>query len=516
MSEALRIAIIDDNENDRALEKRELRRAFEDVEFVEVIDRAGFDQLLERERFDALITDFAFGWSNGLEVLKLAKDRYPDLPVIMFAATANEEIVAEAMKSGLDDYILKSPKRFARLPAAVRLAMNHAAVHAAQTIAEERLHATLIELREQREWLATTMRSIASGVIATDAEGRILIINPAAHKLTGWTSAQATGKDIAEVFHLLAETGDPVAEIPARLALRGDPTAADEHDYILVGRSGRRLFITDSAAAIRDESGKIQGSVTVFSDISDRKLMLRELARSNQELQQFTYAAAHDLREPVRTVRAFTELLERRHGDDLKEDGKKILSYIVSGARRMEEMVDGLFRYGQASHEDPEVRDISADEVLRLVTTSMKQRLDENHATVEWNGLPRVRADRNQLALVFQNLISNAVKYRRAEPPQIEVTADASSDEEWLFCVADNGIGIAPRHRHRVFDIFERIHPNDYPGAGIGLSICRRLIERNGGRIWVESEEGRGSRFCFTLPKPQPAADFAVKGNGNA
>ncbi len=502
MRAGLRVALIDGNEQDRALIKRELQRAFDNVAIREVTDRAEFDRLIEENGYDVLITDYQFGWGDGLEALKTSKLRYPDVPVIMFTARANEEMVAEAMKSGLDDYVVKSPKRFVRIPAAVRISLEHAAAQNAKDAAEKRLSLTLHELHEQREWLSTMLRSIASGVIATDLEGRVRLMNPSAEKQTGWSAGSALGRDIGEVMHLAEESGKPVAETPVKLALRGDSRAAEEHDYTLISRTGRRITIIDGASPIRDESGKILGAVTVIRDISERKHMVRDLARSNQELQHFTYAAAHDLREPVRTVRAFTELLETRHSAALTGEGPRILSYIASAARRMEELVDGLFQYGQASNADSDLADVSLDDVLRTVTGAMRKQLEETHAKVEWNGLPPLRADRNQLAVVFQNLISNAIKYRGRNPPEVEITADAF-EGEWRFCVADNGIGIAPRHQGRIFNIFERVHPHDYPGAGIGLSICRRLIERQGGRIWVESEEGKGSRFCFTFPRPE-------------
>jgi PAS domain S-box-containing protein len=503
MSDSLRVALIDDNESDRALIKRELVRAFENPQFIEIIDRAGFDRLFAQDGYDVLITDYAFGWGNGLEALRASKARYPDKPVIMFTATANEETAVEAMKSGLDDYIVKGPKRYVRIPAAIRMAMHHAAVSASRQIAEERLRSTLLELHEQREWLSTTLKSISSAVVATDKDGAVRFINPAAERLTGWNSDAARGKDIDEVVRLLTPSGEPVPAGPAKLALRGEASAGEQHDFTLIGRSGRRIAIVDGASPIRAEDGAILGSVMVFRDITERKHMMEELARSNEELQQFTYAAAHDLREPVRTVRSFTELLELEHANELQGNGRQLLSYVSNAARRMEELVDALFQYGQASSDDPQVTDVSPDEVLKVVTGSMRKQIEDNHATVEWNGLPVVRADRNQIAAVFQNLISNAVKYRGSTPPHVQILGDDSDPAEWRFCVADNGIGIAPRHQSRVFDIFERLHPDRYPGAGIGLAICRRVVERHGGRIWVESEEGGGSTFCFTLPKPE-------------
>jgi PAS domain S-box-containing protein len=501
MTQGLRVALIDDNESDRALVKRELRRTFESVEFVEVIDREGFEHLLRENGYDVLITDYQFGWGDGMEALKMSKLRYPDCPVIMFTATANEETVADAMKSGLDDYVVKSPKHFARIPTAVRSSLEHAAARKAKEIAERRLSVTLHELHEQREWLSTILRSITSGVIATDGHGRVRLINPAAERQTGWTGGSALEKDIAEVLRLYDDSGRPVAEVPAQLALRGEANASQEHDYTLLARNGKRITVIDGASPIRDESGKVLGAVTVLRDITERKQMMRDLARSNHELQHFTYAAAHDLREPVRTVRAFTELLERLHLHELTGNGPQILSYITSAARRMEELVDGLFQYGQASNDEPNLVEVSADEVLRIVVESMRKQLDESRAKVSWGVLPQVRADRNQLGVVFQNLISNALKYHGGHAPEVKIASD-DLEEEWRFCVSDNGIGIAPQHQLRIFDIFERVHPHDYPGAGIGLSVCRRLIERHGGRIWVESEEGNGSRFCFTLPKP--------------
>ena len=495
----LRIAIIDDNENDRALVKRELKRAIERVAFIDIIDRASFDRLMQDGGFDAIITDYQFGWSNGLEILKIAKLRYPDHPVIMFTATANEETVVEAMKSGLDDYVVKSPKRFIRIPVALRLSLQHAAARRAQRIAEERTQAALRELSEQQAWFYTTLNSIATGVIATDREGRIRFMNPVAERLTGWPAPEAVGRGFEEIAWLLGETGEPLSETPVTLALQNDPGTADGRDCTLISRDGSRITVINSSTPIRKEDGSVLGVVMVLRDITDRQRLARELARSNEELAQFTYAAAHDLREPLRTVIAFTELFRERR-PDLPGKDAQVLSYVLKGARRMEELVEGLLRYGQAAHAAPQFTEVSTDEVLKSVTASLRRRLQENYASVEWNGLPRVRADRNQLSIVFQNLISNAVKYRTNAPPRIHVSVDGGHDE-WRFCVSDNGIGIAPRHQSQIFQIFTRLHPHEFPGAGIGLSICRRIVESHDGRMWVESEEGSGSRFYFTLPK---------------
>jgi len=226
----------------------------------------------------------------------------------------------------------------------------------------------------------------------------------------------------------------------------------------------------------------------------------KELARSNRDLEQFAYIASHDLQEPLRMVATYTQLLAERYRGKLDDDADKYIHYAVDGALRMQKLIEDLLTFSRAGRHGTEVESNDCNALLETAVTNLQAAIQESGAQVLYDHLPVVVADRTQLAHVFQNLIGNAIKFRAAEPPVIRVAAESTAGE-WIFSVADNGIGIAPEHAEIVFAIFKRLHTREeYPGSGIGLSICKKIVEQHGGRIWVESRPGKGATFKFTLP----------------
>ena len=227
-----------------------------------------------------------------------------------------------------------------------------------------------------------------------------------------------------------------------------------------------------------------------------------ELTRSNRDLEQFAYVASHDLQEPLRMVATYTQLLAERYQGKLDENADKYIHYAVDGALRMQTLVRDLLAFSRVGrrHEAPQNTDCNL--VVRTVMANLQSVIQENDAQIRYIDLPVLLADHTELVQVFQNLVGNAIKFRSSERPEIRITAEKKK-KEWLLSVADNGIGIAPQHADDVFMIFKRLHTREeYPGSGIGLAICKRIVEQNHGRIWVESEPGKGSTFRFTWPVP--------------
>jgi len=224
------------------------------------------------------------------------------------------------------------------------------------------------------------------------------------------------------------------------------------------------------------------------------------LRQSNDDLNQFAYAASHDLQEPLRMVALYSQLLQRRYGSRLDTDADEFIGYIVGGAKRMELLLRDLLTYSQtgSSNEGP-AHPVDCASAMRKVLLNLQASIEQSRATVTWDPLPTVHAHEIRIVQLLQNLAGNAIKYHSAEPPRIHVAAQRR-ESDWLFSVQDNGMGIAPEYAQEVFGIFRRLHGQDYPGTGIGLAICQRIVERYGGRIWVESEVGKGSRFYFTIP----------------
>jgi light-regulated signal transduction histidine kinase (bacteriophytochrome) len=262
---------------------------------------------------------------------------------------------------------------------------------------------------------------------------------------------------------------------------------------------GTVVWARTSKVPLVDREGRVVGVLGTFEDITERKRAQEELERSNRELEQFAYVASHDLQEPLRMVSSFVQLLARRYEGVLDEDGRSYVEFAVDGAQRAQQLIDDLLRLSRVGTRGQELRPVRADAALDQALANLSLAVLESGATVEREPLPVVIADEGQLTQVFQNLVGNAVKFRGDAPPRIRVSA-ARGEIGWVLSVADNGIGIDPRFHDRVFAIFQRLHTRkEYPGTGIGLALVRKIVERHGGRSWVESAPGAGATFRFTL-----------------
>jgi light-regulated signal transduction histidine kinase (bacteriophytochrome) len=238
----------------------------------------------------------------------------------------------------------------------------------------------------------------------------------------------------------------------------------------------------------------------LVEDITRRKRAETELIRSNEDLAQFAHAASHDLQEPLRTIASYTELLSRRYAGKLGEEADQFIKFALDAANRMHILIRDLLAFSQV-HDQEHLPGglVDTKQILEQAMANLKQAIDESKASITNSGLPTVEGDSAQLVQVFQNLLSNAIKYRGPEPPSVHISAKLQAGE-WTFAFEDNGLGFESRDAKRIFDIFKRLHGRDIPGTGIGLALCKKIVERHGGRIWVESEPGKGSIFSFTIP----------------
>jgi PAS domain S-box-containing protein len=271
----------------------------------------------------------------------------------------------------------------------------------------------------------------------------------------------------------------------------------------------------------RDAENKPIRMTGIAQDITERhrmtealKLNVEKLARSNEELERFAYVASHDLQEPLRMVASFTQLLAKRYSGRLDETADRYIHYAVDGAKRMQELIADLLAYSRVNNKELDLRQTGCEAVVLEAMRNLDVAIKESGACIDWDPLPSLWVDQGQLTQVFQNLLANAIKFRRKEEcPRIHVSA-VDSGVEWLISVRDNGIGIDPRHAERVFQMFQRLHTRaEYPGTGIGLAVCKKVIERHGGKLWVESEPGAGSTFRFTIPKPERNAIGGKRAN---
>ncbi|TMT86618.1 PAS domain S-box protein [Haloterrigena sp. H1] len=275
----------------------------------------------------------------------------------------------------------------------------------------------------------------------------------------------------------------------------GTPIAID-----IVLHDDPDLAADDAAGFSDEEADLLETLATLLKLHFDRREYIEELQASNGRLEQFAYAASHDLQEPLRMVTSYLQLIETRYGEALDEDGEEFLDYAVDGAERMREMIDGLLEYSRVETRGDPFEAVDLETVLSDVLADLQFSIEEHDAEITAESLPTVVGDASQLRQVFQNLLDNAIEYSGDEPPRVHVAAERTGDE-WTISIRDDGIGIAPDDEERVFEVFQRLHTNEeHAGTGIGLALCRRIVERHDGEIWVDSEPGEGTTVSFTLP----------------
>jgi PAS domain S-box-containing protein len=360
------------------------------------------------------------------------------------------------------------------------------------------------KLKESEARFRRTFELAASGICHV-IDGRFVKVNKALCEILGYSEKQLLEKTVKEVSH--PDDRDVTDAERARIRKGEIESARFEKRYIR-GDDGAVIWADIAIALVRDVFGVPQYEVAIFDDITDRKqaeAALQEahedLKRSNAELEQFAYVASHDLQEPLRMVASYTQLLGRRYESKLDHDAREFMAYIVDGASRMKQLIEDLLAYSRVGIKGANFKTVSADAALRRALFNLRAAIEEAGAVVTNDPMPTLPADEVQLGQLLQNLIGNALKFRSASVPRIHIKT-TELDHEWKFEVRDNGIGIEPQYYERIFMVFQRLHnKGEYPGTGIGLAICKKVVERHGGRIWVESRPGEGSSFFFTLPK---------------
>lgn len=416
-------------------------------------------------------------------------------------------------------------------------------IFAARAAAELERKQALDALRNSEKLYRILAENFPNGVVLLfDHELRYTLAEGQSLEWSGHPKESLEGKTIWEVFE--PKTCEKV-EPRYRAALAGTATTVEVQD-------GDRFYLVHTLP-VKNEQGEIfagmvvsqditlqkqaeqtlknardeleirvsertrelsEANAALYAEIADRKEAERkleqlaaELKRSNQELEQFAYVASHDLQEPLRAVAGYTQLLEQEYLDRLDESAKEYMEYIVDGSTRMQQLIRDLLTYSRVGTRTQAFALTDCNIVVRQAMDNLRVTIAESNATITYDALPTVIADKNQLVQLFQNLIGNAIKFRREEPPHIHLSGE-TQNSEWLIRVSDNGIGIKPRYLDRIFEIFKRLHTRkEFPGTGIGLAICKKIVERHGGKIWAESQLGVGTTFYLTIPlTPDPNA----------
>jgi PAS domain S-box-containing protein len=359
------------------------------------------------------------------------------------------------------------------------------------------------KLADERNLLRALIDTAPDYIFVKDREGRFILSNIAHAAAAGLEPGDLIGKvargnfpeELAQRFH---EDDEHVIQTGKSLI---------NQERLTVDLEGNPKWVLTNKVPLRDDDGNVIGLIGVSRDITEQMNIRQslegytaELARSNEELQQFAYVASHDLQEPLRMVASYLQLLEMRYRDQLDQDAKEFIDYAVDGATRMKSLINALLSYSRVETRGKPFVQVDCESVLERALFNLQTLIQEAHAVIMHDPLPTVMADDEQLVQVFQNLIGNAIKFRDSRVPEVRIGA-VQRETDWLFCVRDNGIGIEADYLQRVFVIFQRLHTRqEYEGTGIGLAICQKIIKRHHGSIWVESTPDEGSTFYFTLP----------------
>ena len=339
------------------------------------------------------------------------------------------------------------------------------------------------------------LRENVEGIAIADVRGNIEWVNHAFSEFTGLDPEEILGKSLETLFVGKKKAYDALIR---KLHTNNHQQA----EIWMQHKNGSKFLAAITLTSMRSEADMVTHHVLEFSDITkfrhaqeELNQRTRELGRSNQELEQFAYVASHDLQEPLRMVASYTQLIAQRYQGRLDSDADEFIAFAVDGATRMQAIINDLLTLSRVNTRHEGFSAIEVQTALDRARSNLRLMLKESGAIVEFSNLPTIHADGSQLTQLFQNLMGNALKFRREDPPHIEIGA-RQQDEEWIFHVRDNGIGIPPEHYNRIFLMFQRLHArNEYPGTGIGLTICKKIVDRHGGRIWIESERGTGTTF---------------------
>jgi PAS domain S-box-containing protein len=358
--------------------------------------------------------------------------------------------------------------------------------------------ATLLDWLSATELHRIQVRELTQyAMFVLDPAGILMTWNAGVRHILGYSEEEWVGKHASIIF-TPADKGREICMAEMKIAAEKG-VSADVRWH--VRKDGSELFGNGCMTALRDDAGALVGYSKIFSDETKSKQLQDSLTESNAALEQFAYVASHDLQEPLRTIISFSEILVRRYRSQLDSEAWTILDLIMQGAKRMNALIQDLLTYARVRIEVDRPSSYSLDEDVETALSQLKGAIDETTATITHDPLPELQADQGQMVRLFQNLIGNALKYRRREIRPVVHISSRQQGNEWLIAVQDNGIGFDPKHAKAIFAPFKRLHSREeFEGTGVGLAICQRIVENHGGRIWADSKPGEGTTFFFTMP----------------
>ena len=441
--------------------------------------------------FAAILLDVRMPDMDGFETAEFIRSRRRSkhTPLLFLTAYRSDEQLFRGYDLGAVDFLFR-PLVPEILQSKVRVFVE--------------LSRTAEALRQANTYNRSLIEASFDPLITIAPDGRVMDVNRAAEEATGLSRQELVRTDFCSYF-----TDVEKAQIGYRRIFRDG--WIQDHELELRHCRGSTQPVICNASVYRDETGRVAGAIAAIRDISERKRAEQALARyaddlkrSNAELEQFAYVASHDLQEPLRAVTTFTQLIGNRYKGRLDPDADEFIDLVVDGAKRMAALIQDLLAYSRVGRHRRSWAVVDCEAVVEGVLSNLSTAIAETGGTVTHDRLPVVRADETELSQVFQNLIGNSLKFHGTEPPSIHLSAQRDH-REWRISVADNGIGIDSQYADEIFRMFSRLHGSgEYPGTGIGLALVKRIVERRGGRVWVQSELGKGATFHFTIPDDEP------------
>jgi len=387
------------------------------------------------------------------------------------------------------------------------------------------------ELEHLQSQLAAIVESSSDAIFSVNLEGTIQTWNRGAERMYGYTAEEAVHKTAKIVLADTLNNG-PCLEAIAKAKAGFNTTNLEVVHHT---KSGKHIPVALTVSPIRNEYSQVEGMSLIARDMTEFKHTLdalhksekrmrktsENLARTNKELEQFVFVASHDLQEPLRTVGCFLQLLEDKYKSQLDTQAEEYISFAVQGARRMQRLIQDLLQFSRSTNYCQDMKPVKLSSMVESAISNLQSLIEMKDVLIHCDDLPTVLSQDRQLVQVFQNLISNAIKFHSDTRPEIHIRARKES-HEWIISVEDNGIGFSGEHADRIFLIFQRLHTREeYPGTGVGLAICKKIVEAHGGRIWAESTKGKGSTFFFSVPayleidQPVTAPMAPVNGSAN-
>ncbi len=487
----MNILLVEDNPTQSKLTSTILQRRGFEVDSAETLEQAL--KKLARPTFDAILLDLSLPDSDGINTFSRVH-AITDIPVVVLSAQDDRDLALQAVRQGAQDYLIKGMLSTDSLIRCLQYSVERNRVEN--------------ELRRGQERLRIIMDNSYDAFLSMNSDWEITGWNVQAQQTFGWTDKEAIGQSLDLIFptHLKKQS---LRSIEQQFLNNSNWNARTTRELLAIHKDGHDFpveigfFRIDAepkpsyCAFLRDITKRIEYQEELEHLVQERT---KSLTQKNEELRQFAKIASHDLQEPLKAVQGFVNLLEETANGNFDKDQKEFLGFIQDGTMRMQQLIKSVLIHSQIGNNSSENYTTDCNLVVEEVMADLAVSIKDTNTQFEVDWLPDINVEHSQMLQLFENLASNAIKYRSAKAPLIHFSAEESGDM-WLFSVRDNGIGIDPEYKEKIFDMFSRLHgKTKYPGTGMGLAICKRIVTSHGGNIWVESKSGEGCIFLFTLP----------------